>query len=129
MRVASEWAAYTSSTSSRVMVAESCTSTPGRQWSSTTSGTSELAHTTTSAFASRAAPRNVMRSGAPGPAPTKEITAAPALLEDDGCVGVVEVGADVLAVEGRAHHEALPLVGHDRAGPGRQRLEGHDPRH
>ena len=59
-------------------MAESCTSTPGRQWSSTTSGTSELAQTTTSAVANRAAPRNVMRSGAPGPAPTKEITVPPA---------------------------------------------------
>ena len=58
-------------------MAESCSSTPGRQWSSTASGTSEPAQTTTSAVANRAAPRNVMRSGAPGPAPTKEITVPP----------------------------------------------------
>src|SRR5579884_169679 len=49
--VPSGWDPYTAVTSSRVMVAESWSTTPARQWSRTASGTSEEAHTTTSARA------------------------------------------------------------------------------
>src|SRR5918997_6182151 len=71
---ASGFASYTASTSSNVIPAESCASTPSPQCSSTAAGTREDAHTTTSAVASRRAPRRVIRSGAPGPAPTNEIS-------------------------------------------------------
>src|SRR5512132_762639 len=74
---ASGWAAYTATTSSNVMPAESRTSAPAGTWSRTSAATSDDGDTTTSARASRSTARTVSRSAAPGPAPTNEITAAP----------------------------------------------------
>ena len=75
---ASGWAAKTAHTSARVIglgvVDHGVRAGSGRAASR---GTSDAAHTTTSAAARRSAPRRVMRSAAPGPAPTKEITDGP----------------------------------------------------
>lgn len=68
----SRWArSYTATTSSRDMVAESSTSAPSRACSRTSAWTRLAAQITTSASAMARAARNVSRSAAPGPAPTK----------------------------------------------------------
>ncbi len=180
-------AAYTPSTSSRVMTAESWISAPGRAWAKSASGTSDEAQITMSAAARRCAPRRVMRSAAPGPAPTKEITArgsmrwgddhrgqiagrqvgpeaggrhplageaqqlpddgvvhpprvgqglqdggqvAAPLVDDDGLVGLRQGRFQRPRTVQRGDQlQPLGPVEEDRAGAGRQVLEGHDARH
>ncbi len=62
---------YTATTSSSGMAAESRISAPSRAWSRTSAWTRLAAQITTSASAMARAARNVSRSAAPGPAPTK----------------------------------------------------------